>query len=712
MTVTPQAIKLTWTDPITKKPRSPNLTPPIAFGRGLEHMPATLDGQRVSRMVLESDRVSRYHALIQWEQGQYILTDQNTPNGTQVNGEAVQRCVLQEGDRIQIGDIRIRVQLETSASPALPPTQYRFSTIQIEDEEEPLSSTNDQPDTTYPDTIYPDTTYPDTTYPDTIHGEEDGIEPEGNPSRPISSATPGLSFPPPGFLDAQQVNIGFLERSGLFQQTKDEVDYAGVGAGLGNYIWVDYLRISGVKAHQIVALGTQTKPYAKYKQLCLNSQIPLHERLRSNSDSCPDNIWGWPSYAVRESWHELWRGRFDRAVKMLWQVFAEPTLAETYTPRAGNVFDSIDREAKRIGWEDIYRYGSVRAIRKTTDGRYAIAYSRGGGDYGYLVAKYVHLATGYPGIRFLQHLQDYRDQTQDLKSVVNAYEHHDHIYKQLEQQGGTAVIQGRGIVASRILQRLYEVRKTSGQNIEVVHLMRSPKQAQDGNRFGWAQRTVQNHWEYQPFNWPKACWGGDLRDLLEKTNPVERQTLMQAWGGTTTADRHDWQQIVAKGLQQKWYLPRFGSVQSVDAQAGKLQVTYDDTEHATPRTITQAADFIIDATGLAADVQESPLLNDLIRRYDLALLNNGKLSVSNEFELTEMQSPNSDTPQQGIGRMYAAGVMTLGGPYAAVDSFLGLQYAALRSVEHLVQTQAEGIKPLSAGRSLSQWFRWMRNKTP
>jgi pSer/pThr/pTyr-binding forkhead associated (FHA) protein len=82
---------------------------------------------------------------------------------------------------------------------------------------------------------------------------------------------------------------------------------------------------------------------------------------------------------------------------------SEPTFAQTYTPRAGNVFDSLDREAKRISWEQMFRYGSVRSIRKTTDGRYAIAYSRtttGRRDHAFLISRYVHLATGYPAIKF------------------------------------------------------------------------------------------------------------------------------------------------------------------------------------------------------------------------------------------------------------------------------------------------------------------------
>ena len=131
--------------------------------------------------------------------------------------------------------------------------------------------------------------------------------------------------------------------------------------------------------------------------------------------------------------------------------------------------------------------------------------------------------------------------TLSLHDALPIYEHHDHVYEQLERQGGRIIVQGRGIVASRILQRIDEARRTSRQNIELIHLMRSPKRANEGNRYGQAQRLVKNHWEFQPFNWPKACWGGDLRDFLEKASPEERKKLMKSWGGTTTADRKDWQ---------------------------------------------------------------------------------------------------------------------------------------------------------------------------
>ena len=709
MTATPQTIQLSWRDPNTQEVRSPTLTLPVAFGRFLDQMPATLKNQRVARMVLLHPEVSRYHALLEWTNNQLVLTDQNTQNGTVVNGMRQQQCVLSVGDRIQIGPVLIQVQ--QIPLPTQPQTSYSAETI-YPGSASPNSTPPSTPTSYEFGTVLPD---PDPSVAERSQSYSSSPTPSSPPPysptpQPTPSSSPA-SFPPTDFREAQVVPIQSLDQSGYFQRGQDEVVYAALGAGLGSYIWVDYLRICGVKPYQIIALGTQDKPYAKYKQLCLNSQIPLHERLRSNSDSCPDNIWGWPSYAIREAWGELQKGNSAKAGRFLWQVFAEPTFVETYTPRADHVFDSIDKEAQRIGWPDIYRYGSIRCIRKTDDGRYAIAYSKGRGQYGYVVAKYVHLATGYPGIRFLKHLQEYRDETQDLKSVVNAYEQHDHVYEQLAQQGGRVIVQGRGIVASRILQRLDEVRRASRQSVEVVHLMRSPKQPNQGNRFGKAQRAVKNHWEFQPFNWPKACWGGDLRDMLEKADPIERKRLMKAWGGTTTADRKDWQALITQGLAQKWYQVAFGTVQSVTQQNNQLQVSYSAGQSSAP-PVTQSANFIIDATGLSAAVTENPLLKDLIERYQLPLIDQKSLQVSNEFELTTLASPNQQNASLPHGRLYAAGVTTLGGPYAAVDSFLGLQYAALRAVTHLAKFKPEGLKSLSPIRSIAQWLRWVMNQTP
>ena len=655
----PLRIQLSWDDPATGDRREPTLSIPIALGRDFNGMPAQIQGRPVSRMVLNSLEVSRFHTLIDQDVGGLVVIDQNSRNGTLVNGSHVganSRTSLANGDSLQIGPYHISVTFgaRSQPSPSAQNSQIFFN--------------------------------PNTQLPD----------PRQTPPPPVVPA--GNSFPPPTF-QALDVAVQDLHATGL---SVDEVDYAAIGAGLGSFVWVDLLRIYGVKSGQIAALGIDSQPYSRYKQLCLSSQIPLYERLRSNSDSCPDNIWGWPSYAIREAWHDLYQGRLRAALGHLWQVFSEPTFAQTYTPRAGNVFDSLDREAKRIGWEQIFRYGSVRSIRKTTDGRYAIAFSRtrtGRRDHAFLIARYIHLATGYPAIKFLPDLQAYREKTNDFKSVVNAYEPHDHVYDHLERYGGTLMIRGRGIVASRIVQRVYEARQRNPQ-IRLVHLMRSPKP--QGNKYGTSQRQVEHHYEFQPFNWPKACWGGELRVTLEKADPQGRQRLLADWGGTTTADRRDWKRIVEEGLKQGWYKIEFGNVERVEREQDCI-ITYIQ-EKTFKGQMRLEADFIIDATGLDANVKASPLLNDLVTHYNLPLNYLGRLSVSNDFELVEMRGLR--------GRIYAAGAITLGGPYAAVDSFLGLQYAALCAIDSLAAAKAPGLQQLNALSSFSQWLKWAANQSP
>lgn len=646
-------IQLSWEDPATGERREPTLSTPIAFGREFTRLPAELQGQRVARMLLNSNEVSRFHALIDWEQNQLVVIDQGSVNGVFINGQRQNRGVLANGDTLQIGPYMMTVIFGVNATTQAtsPPSMIRFN----------HNTNNPDP----------------------------GLPP-APPMTPLAS-----NFPPPAF-QAETVVVQALHATGL---PVDECDYLAIGAGLGSFVWVDLLRISGVSADKIVALGLEGEPYARYKRLCLNSQIPLHERLRSNSDSCPDNIWGWPSYALREAWRDFSKGQLNSASRYLWQVFAEPTFAETYTPRASNVFDSIDREVKRIGWHQIYRYGRVRAIRKTDDGRYCVAYSRGPGNYAFLVSRYLHLATGYPAIQFLPDLQAYREKYQDFKSVVNAYEAHDHVYQQLEQQGGTVLIRGRGIVASRIIQRIYEARKQNRQ-ITVLHLMRSPKP--QGNKFQKTQRLVKNHYEFQPFNWLKACWGGELRVMLEKASPDERQRLLADWGGTTTADRHDWQDITERGLSEGWYQITFGEVKAVERDTQNRTITHIQEKGFGEMKL--AADFIVDATGLDAKVDASPLLEDLVKHYNLPLNHLGRLVVANNFELLEMRS--------GKGQIYAAGAITLGGPYAAVDSFLGLQYSALVAVDGLAAARAPGVHRLNTVSSFRQWLKWVFNQSP
>jgi pSer/pThr/pTyr-binding forkhead associated (FHA) protein len=675
-------IELSWEDPATGERITQMCQLPIVMGREVAKLPLTINGKPTVQLTFSSLQVSRYHALIDAAARinlpsgagaqKLAIADQNSSGGTFVNEQKIASQLLNHGDVIRVGPYQINVAIAAEmAAPVGNPAQ---------------SPTIDPAKPKLVSTILfnPSTGQPDPNQ--SIAGA------------PLAGAvsSSGPDFPPASF-QAQQVVVQDLHATGL---PVSETVYGTVGAGLGSYILADYLRIFGVPTSKIRALGLEAIPYARYQRLCLNSQIPPHERLRSNSDSCPDNLWGWPSYALREAWHDFGKGKITPALRYLWQVFAEPTFAETYTPRAGNVFDSIDREVKRIGWDKIYQYGRVLAIRQTNDGRYAIAYSLGGGRRAFMVCNYLHLAIGYAALKFLDDLQAYRASTGDFRSVVNAYEQHDHVYAELERNGGTIIIRGRGIVASRVVQRINEAREKNSQ-IMLVHLMRSPKS--QGNKFGTAQRPVEHHYEFQPFNWPKACWGGDLRVVLESADADQRKQLIADWGGTTTADRGDWKMIVDAGIQQGWYQIRFGTVAKVEKSPTGKTVT-SIRERGIQSQVQIEADFIVDATGLDANVEASPLMADLVDRYNLPLNPMQRLAVEPDFEVAMLRN--------GKGRAYVSGAATLGGPYAAVDSFLGLQYSAQRIVDSLVSARAPNLTYLNGLGSLAQWLKWVNNRSP
>lgn len=58
-------------------------------------------------VVFHEEFLSRYHAEIILENGQYILCDKNSTGGTYVNGKKIDRCVLNSGDLISLVNIQI-----------------------------------------------------------------------------------------------------------------------------------------------------------------------------------------------------------------------------------------------------------------------------------------------------------------------------------------------------------------------------------------------------------------------------------------------------------------------------------------------------------------------------------------------------------------------------------------------------------------------------
>lgn len=410
-------IKLITENSVTEEQEQQVFTLPIVMGRENSQLPNSLEGQQTSPIVLfdSTSEISRFHAVIKELNGQIILEDLSS-NGTRINGQKLvkESRPLKDGDIIQVGNYSITVSLVSS------------QTVISNPEGESIAFNSDT-------NIVPASAKRRDVKSSTIifNPETDLLEFQSS-----EAVTPRSQFPPSEIFGREQVSMDALQSTNLPIEQKD---FVSLGGGMGSFVWCDYIRIGGISSENIAVIGLNPIPYARYERLLTNCQIFRYKRIRSGSDSCPDNIWGWPGYAIRESWRDLFAGKINGVIEHLWQVFAEPVLADTYTPRAGDVFVSMDREAKRIGWEKMFRQGSIRSIRKTTDGRYCIAYSDtqpGRQDHRFLIAKYVHLCTGYPALKLLPDLLEYRETTEDLKSIVQGYEPHEHIYEQVEKKGG------------------------------------------------------------------------------------------------------------------------------------------------------------------------------------------------------------------------------------------------------------------------------------
>jgi hypothetical protein len=477
-----------------------------------------------------------------------------------------------------------------------------------------------------------------------------------------------------------------------------DVEFTTVGGGIGSFVTVDYLRICGVAPERIRVLTQLDYPWQTYEYLTQVSQIPAPERLRSDSASRPDCIWGFPSYALSEAFRAKSLRGF---IGPLFQVSTEPIFTDYYTPKAGHVFTMLQRESRRIGYDQMVERGLVRMVRRRSGGGYFTIITPPTGEsrtkrIAYR-SPYVHIAVGYPGLKFLPDLQDYRQRYGDHQHVLNAYEPHENMYRELQSHPCVVVLRGGGIVASRVLQRLIDDRDRHGANTTIIHLFRTYITGSHGPS-AFMRRKGGDGWAYQGFNYPKAVWGGQLKSRMRRLEGEERAALYKTIGGTNTPKRKLWQQQLARGRKEGWYKTMIGEVDSVMPRRPQGTITRIKTSEG---LLEIEADYVIDATGLEADIEEHRLLADLLDHGGAGRNPIGRLDVARSFEV--IGTRNNE------GRMYASGAATLGGYFPGVDTFLGLQIAAQEIVDDLVK-QGFG-KRLGPWRSTSQWLRWARNKS-
>ncbi|WP_326639189.1 hypothetical protein OG884_32325 [Streptosporangium sp. NBC_01755] len=474
-----------------------------------------------------------------------------------------------------------------------------------------------------------------------------------------------------------------------------DIPFLTVGGGMGSFVTLDYLRIYGVPTSQMRVVSNIDHPWQTYEFLTRCSQIPRGERIRSDSSSRPDNLWGFPSYALEEAWKE-------KKPSYLWQILTEPLLNDYWTPRAGTVFENLEREAKRINYWDMLVKGQVRMVRRRAGGGYFTVVTPPDGAAAtkriIFRSRFVHVAIGYPGLKFLPDLQEFRTKHGDYQHVVNAYEPHEQVYEFLKTRPGTVVIRGGGIVASRVLQRLFDDRERHGLQTQIIHIFRTFISGSHGPHI-WSRRKGGDGWAYQGFNYPKSVWGGQLKAQMRKLEGADRAKKYKEMGGTNTPYRRRWQEQMRAGRSGGYYHPVQGTVDRVEhSQDGRL-VSYVRSSDGIVRE--PVSDYIIDCTGLEADIAEHRIFADLLQHGGAFRNPVGRLEVERHFEVKGTAN--------GDGALYASGSATLGGYFPGVDTFLGLQIAAQEIADDLARRGF--VKKMGPLRSTSQWFKWAFNSS-
>lgn len=478
------------------------------------------------------------------------------------------------------------------------------------------------------------------------------------------------------------------------QQSPDDLEIqhvpiVSIGGGLGSFALVDRLRIGGVAADDIRIVSLARRPDQAFTDACRNSGMGPKDRLRSDSSARIDNIWGFPGYAARES-------RANRSPAPLLRSLVEPVLAQPYTPTVGLVRQAIDREADRIGWDAMLIRGNALRVLRNPDGGYVVIVRRRGRKDLALECEYVHLAVGPAGPEITPQTAAYRQQHPDHRRVFHAYEPHTEVYHRLATDGGSVLVRGSGIASSRILQRIIDDKERSGREVHLWQVFRHYHSQPTGPRR--ARRDAGCGYAYQAYNFPKGAFGGQLRDATRALDEPERIALTRELGATSTPYRTEWAAQLRVARAQGWYDAVAGEVtrfRALEAGVGA------EVRLANGEKLDLEVDYVIDATGMDQTATDHPIVNDLVQQGIAEVNELGCLRVGDDYVVAGSE--------QHSGAIFASGMTARGGPLAPVDSFLGLQSAALSIADGLA---ARGLgRRLGPLRSTRQWMKWMGGKS-
>ena len=291
-----------------------------------------------------------------------------------------------------------------------------------------------------------------------------------------------------------------------------------VGGGLGSFLLADRLLMSGAPAGDVRVLSDLDVPWQTYEHLARVSQVSGPEREQ--------------------------------------------------------VLGGLRREHERIGYPELLAKGTVRMVRRRQGGGYFTVLTPPAGTTPtprvVYRSQFVHLAVGYAGLKFLPDLQRYRADTGDHHRVVNAYEGHEHVYREVAARPCTVVLRGSDPVGERIVKRLTDDRERLRTGVRIV-------------RAGFGRPRPQT-------------------------------------------DRRLHQQL-RKGTQEGWYQLVNGEAQLLRTHGHRLSMML------TPGALEMGCDFVIDCTGMETDIAQHRVLDDLLGHGGARRNPVNRLAMERSFEV-------------------------------------------------------------------------------
>ncbi len=73
---------------------------------------AVIGREKDVQVPLKDPLASRQHAVILFDDGQFVLKDLDSTNGTQMNGASIKQANLNHGDKFRVGDTVLQFVLE------------------------------------------------------------------------------------------------------------------------------------------------------------------------------------------------------------------------------------------------------------------------------------------------------------------------------------------------------------------------------------------------------------------------------------------------------------------------------------------------------------------------------------------------------------------------------------------------------------------------